>query len=188
MTVGCGTSRHVADYPAESIKRSDEAEVISTWVNLTLKKTPQQLVLVLDHSTFPGSDYAPTPDMFQGTSINGKQLIVDPSIISCFLKTNQACGSLASDYSFDVPHRLLSTNEVETLFAATDGWKEFNTRYSGSHGYFTFSFIGFNTARTEALLYVVERAGSEESCGRYILFWKRDGKWFYVAEKGTWIS
>ncbi len=193
ILAGCASRPLPADRSVEELNH--EAQVIASWVNLTLEKTPQQLVLISESTIVsPGMDdvlevdYTPTEAMFKDISINGQPLRVDKSTIAHFQASNSVSQPLTNQLSFAVPHTMLAGKELHSLFQQEDGWKAFGKRYPKSHGYFSFSRVGFNRERTEALLYVEERVGWLHAGGRYVLFRKYDKTWHYIAEQLTWVS
>ena len=176
--------------PKDSIEvvLDDEGQIIANWVDTTLTRTPQKLVLVLESTVEPGLDYAPTETMFKGISINGQPLRVDKTTIASFQNANTTLQRLRIQLSFAVPHNILTGKELHAFFQKKDGWKDFNKRYPESHGYFSFARVGFNQGKTEALLYVEQYVGWLHAGGRYVLFRKYENEWHSVAEQSTWVS
>jgi hypothetical protein len=179
---------HPRPVPIAKNREEDETIILASWVNLTLKKTPQNLVLVFESTRKPSLDYVPKETMFKGVSINGQKLLVDESTIASFRKHNTRSQPLPKKLTFAVPHKHLKADVLQAFFKEEDGWKEFYKRYPKSHGYFSFARVGFNQERTEALLYVEEHVGWLHAGGRYVLFRKFEGAWHYITEKSTWVS
>ena len=59
----------------------------------------------------------------------------------------------------------------------TDGWKRFTKAYPHSHGFFTFSVVGFNKARDHAVVYLAFHCGWLCADGGFKLLKKQNGKW-----------
>jgi hypothetical protein len=181
--------------PQEDLGLNDEGRVIVSWVNLTLEKTPQKHILILDSTILsPGpcdvleADFTPTETMFSSASIDGKKLLVEKATIESFRKANTQPQPFTCKVSFAAPHSIITRKTIDPLFQNKDGWKQFDKRYPESHGYFSFARVGFNQGKTEALLYVEEHAGWLHGGGRYVLFRKHYGIWRYMSERGTWVS
>lgn len=79
--------------------------------------------------------------------------------------------------------------EIAKLFSFSDGWKEFYKRYPNSEGILTFSRIGFNLDKTEALASICGQWGHSAGAGLYVTFSRaKDGAWEPQAEVRTWNS
>ncbi|HET7459690.1 MAG TPA: hypothetical protein VFJ82_00525 [Longimicrobium sp.] len=68
-------------------------------------------------------------------------------------------------------------------------WRAFYERYPGSSGLISLSRVGFNAARTQAVLNVDRGCGG--LCGNgVIVLLTRDaaGRWRVAATRGTWVS
>lgn len=68
------------------------------------------------------------------------------------------------------------------------GWKAFHETYGDSPGIVAFSRVGFNAARTQALVYSERRCGSLCGEGSYVLLSKHEGEWIIQQRSGDWIS
>lgn len=95
-----------------------------------------------------------------------------------------------SDLRFKLPHVLIRDSLVEKLFFTdgSEGWPGFNARYPKSHGIIWLSRVGFNTARTEALLYIGNQWTEGAGEGFVVLLRKAAGRWAEVAKASCWIS
>jgi hypothetical protein len=69
-----------------------------------------------------------------------------------------------------------------------DRWKVFYERYPRSAGYNSFSRIGFDKARQQALVYFVNWCGSHCGTGTYLLLEKKQNVWAVKESGGMWIS
>ena len=67
-------------------------------------------------------------------------------------------------------------------------WKKFYEAYPGSHGYISFSNIGFNKAKDKALVYFVHWCMALCGTGHYILLSKNNGRWAVLEHSQIWIS
>ena len=93
---------------------------------------------------------------------------------------------------FDIKRRyvLVSEKEIEDIFKEGGGWwEEFYRRYPESRGFATFSRVGFNADKTQALVYQAHSCGGLCGGGGYVLLVKVNGVW---TNKGTvgpvWVS
>lgn len=95
--------------------------------------------------------------------------------------------------NFDIghPYALISDEEFQSFFKgnANDGWKRFYEKYPKSGGIVTFSRVGFNADKTQALVYRGHRCGALCGEGLYYLLSKKNGAWVLDGNVGpSWIS
>jgi len=69
-----------------------------------------------------------------------------------------------------------------------DYWATFNKTYPGSAGYNSFSKVGFDKTRRNALVYFVNWCGSLCGTGSYIHLQKGESGWAVKNAGGIWIS
>jgi hypothetical protein len=89
------------------------------------------------------------------------------------------------------PYVLVSEQELESLFSkhGIGGWEKFYEKYPESRGYATFSRIGFNPEKTQALVYRGHSCGGLCGGGSYILLVKINGAWTIKGNVGPiWVS
>ena len=85
---------------------------------------------------------------------------------------------------------LLSQSDRNSLFDQNleESWQRFNQKYAGSQGLLTFSRVGFNSQKTQALVYFGNQKGSVDGAGYVVLLAYENDTW--VVKKGLmlWIS
>jgi hypothetical protein len=93
---------------------------------------------------------------------------------------------------FDIKRQyiLVSEKEIDDIFKKGGGWwEEFYRRYPETRGFVTFSRVGFNADKTQALVYQAHSCGGLCGGGGYVLLVKVNGVW---KSKGTvgpvWVS
>ena len=69
-----------------------------------------------------------------------------------------------------------------------DFWVSFYKKYPNSAALLSFSNVGFNDRRDQALVYAVVAGGYTYGDGAYVLFRKVNGKWEIQRDEGLWIS
>ena len=88
-----------------------------------------------------------------------------------------------------VPCILLSRDEMHAIFSVSgDGWNSFYKKYPGAQGILSFSRIGFNKRRNQALVCVGNQASYKMGAGHLVFLAKKDGAWVIVKEVTLWIS
>src|ERR1044071_6206003 len=94
---------------------------------------------------------------------------------------------------FNITRRYVpvSEKEIEDLFSkdVLGGWEKFYRKYPETRGYATFSRVGFNAEKTQALVYQAHSCGGLCGGGSYILLTKTSGVWTIKGSVGpTWVS
>jgi hypothetical protein len=69
---------------------------------------------------------------------------------------------------------------------ASTGWSDFHKRYGRQAEILWFSRVGFNSAKTLALLHVLSGIGRMAGGGRLYLFERKNGKWAIKSSIQTW--
>lgn len=82
-------------------------------------------------------------------------------------------------FQIDRPYELVRSDAIRQFFSELGpaGWKDFNQRYPNSGGFITVSPVGFNKAKTLAVVYTGSSCGG--LCGRWTfhLLEKSKGGW-----------
>lgn len=96
---------------------------------------------------------------------------------------------------FNIKRRyvLVSKKEIDDLFSGKggvlDGWEKFYRKYPQTRGFATFSRVGFNADKTQALVYQAHSCGGLCGGGSYILLTRTNGGWTIKGRVGpTWVS
>ena len=93
-----------------------------------------------------------------------------------------------------LPYTLISNEELDAFFSDKNPdwmdkkWKRFYEKYPGSHGYISFSNIGFNKAKDRALVYFVHWCMALCGTGHYISLSKQNDRWDVLEHARIWIS
>lgn len=86
---------------------------------------------------------------------------------------------------------LISEKEMKDFFkqGVGDGWGKFYKKYPGSGGFLTFSRVGFNADKTQALVYHAYSCGGLCGGGTYYLLIKKNSVWVVKGSIGpAWVS
>lgn len=75
----------------------------------------------------------------------------------------------------------------QTVFVEQD-WTAFENRYRGTHRIYSFSNVGFNTARTQALVYFAYYCGPLCAGGSFFSLEKKGTRWKIAREVQLWVS
>lgn len=104
---------------------------------------------------------------------------VDIETIQDFRERNQKRNYLRRKFKkLYKEYKLISEEELETIFSVgVYGWNEFNKKHPGSYGYFSFSRVGFNSEKDQALVCVSHTRGTLRGFGDIYLLSFDGGVW-----------
>jgi hypothetical protein len=97
----------------------------------------------------------------------------------------------ARNFKIERQYVILTDEEFKTLFKAGggDGWTGFREKYPKAGGIVTFSRVGFNPDRTQALVYRGYQCGGLCGGGNYYLLRRKNGGWVIDGHVGpSWMS
>jgi hypothetical protein len=82
-------------------------------------------------------------------------------------------------FQIEKAYELVSSDTVNLLFKerGVDGWQDFYKRYPDSGGFIILSAVGFNKAKTLAVVYTGSSCGGLCGSWRFHLLEKTNGKW-----------
>jgi hypothetical protein len=111
---------------------------------------------------------------------------------------NKSPAPLENRFSVKVPIVLMSEGDRDRVFQVKGegekktgnpkGFDEFYRLYPKSTGFMSVSRIGYNSAKTQALLYIGNLCGGLCGTGQVFLLVKDDGAWKVQYVAMTWIS
>lgn len=84
----------------------------------------------------------------------------------------------------EVPFEIVAWPEIMTGEDTYDGWKNFRARWPKAEGYYDVTAVGFDPARTRAIVYVGFHSGAGRGEGRYY-FLENIGGWDEVVLDGV---
>lgn len=103
--------------------------------------------------------------------------------------------SLGKGFGTHLPYKLLSKAGLDSIFRdsrsldrTNENWKKFYELYPGSHGYISFSDVGFDREAGKALVYFVHWCGTLCGSGHYVLLSKAADGWQVMTRTMIWIS
>ena len=129
------------------------------------------LVIQLETGSSPGKNT--TGCLSEDAARKFKTAALDYSTV------NHKGWTLVSKLKLDKPYKFISSKEIQQHFnkPGIDGWTDFYKQHPDSFGFVTLSAVGFNEAKTLAVVHAYSRCGG--LCGH----WQ-----FHLLEKtgGTW--
>ena len=154
----------------------EEYEIYSAAIKQYYVKSDTKL-LVIEDRTFRydfSDNEEPWKDKYKG-------LTIDRSTVEDYEARNVRPSLLnKASFKLQVKFNLISDLDLKAIFHGTWGeleWIAYYRRFPESRGFIMLSRIGFNTERTQALLYLGSRCGP--GCGdiHFLLLEKTNGTW-----------
>jgi len=75
------------------------------------------------------------------------------------------------------PYRLVAEADIGSTITPPDFWRGFYARFPNSGGYYAVSAVGFNEAKTRAMVYIETHSGLLGASGQFYLLEENDGQW-----------
>jgi hypothetical protein len=157
---------------------NEEYEIYSTVVQQKYVQSNTKL-LVIEDRTFRYDFAIENDEPWRDKPRKG--VAIDPTAAEDY-ETKNSRQWLLNKASFKVPVKLdfITDLDLKAIFRGHWGeleWISYYRRYSDSRGFIMLSRIGFNTAHTQALLYMGSRGGP--GCGdlNFLLLEKVNGTW-----------
>jgi len=118
---------------------------------------------------------------------------VDQSAVDNFVLRNRAGRSLTASFAIEEKYVLVSKEKLKEAFEpcsseAWDCWKNFFKRYPKASRITRLSAVGFNSERTQALVYLATSCGGLCGGGMIAFLVKEQERWKVVEKKQLWIS
>ena len=166
---------------------SEEEYAIYSSVITQMYVRPETKLVMIEDRTFR-YDFSNENDEPWKDKLKDKKtgLTIDPSAAEDY-ETRNGRPSLLNKSSFKLPVKLtlIGDLDLKAIFHGKWGeleWIGYYRKYPDSDGFFMLSRIGFNTARTQALLYLGSRCG--QRCGdiNFLLLEKENGTWTIKKE------
>ena len=173
---------------------AEEYAVYSAIIDARAKRAGEEggkpeRVLVVSDMTEPWHDFTNEEAFYAGLKESSKELLDET--IEDYKSKNRKPHKLSPRLSVKVRYVLVDADEIRGFFKGKGpaGWEDFYKKYPTSGGFLTFSRVGFNSDKTQALVYQSHNCGGLCGEGSCLLFVKKDGAW---VEKGVvggmWMS
>ncbi|HEX8748752.1 MAG TPA: hypothetical protein VF717_16385 [Pyrinomonadaceae bacterium] len=176
----------------------EEYAVYSALINEDLKESagerqdPGERVLIINDS----------PSLWQGFMLDKSKNFFDelknsspdlqPETVNDLqVKSQNATSRLEPKLSIKIKYILAKDEELDDLFKnnVMGGWEAFHKKYPKSSGFLVFSRVGFNSDKTQAVVYKGWSCGGLCGGGGYLLMTKKNGVWRVSRGIGsTWVS
>jgi hypothetical protein len=155
----------------------EEYDVYSAMIKELYVKPDSKLLMIEDRTfryDFSGGDDQPWRDKPKGISI-------DESAVQDYESKNRGQTVLSkSSFKLTVKCEMITDADLRTIFHGHWGeleWTEYYRRFPASSGFIMLSRVGFNTAHTQALLYIGSRSGPGYGEIHFLLLERANGTW-----------
>ncbi len=145
-------------------------------------KAPQ--ILVIDDWT-PSSEREPNIGFVGGlTPMGAGRPAVQPETAADFESKGMHSFRLERKFGSDLSYVLVPESDLRDIFhpdangkVGSQPWRDFYEKYPGAQGIMSLSRVGFNKAKNEALIYVINQWGLVGGSAFYYVLVKRQGVW-----------
>ena len=83
---------------------------------------------------------------------------------------------------------IINKVDFDRIFRNGNGWSEFYETYGKTQGILTLSNIGYNSDKTQAIIYYGNQSTYRSGAGYLVLFSKINGNWVKSSSVMLWIS
>src|SRR5262249_31997876 len=153
----------------------DEYELYSTLIESQCMK-PAIKRIVIQNQTIDGFSGSLFGDKLESWN---KYMAVERGTLDDFASKAGRNELLSERFKLSVPYSLISLESFKEILLHNpiNGWDAFYAKYPDSAGCITFSRVGFNKKKDQALVYVDIGRYVRNSEGSYMLFIKENGRW-----------
>ena len=143
--------------------------------------------LVIEDRTGMGFDSANDKSFAEGLK---KEMGLDESVAKDFALINQKPYPLYNLFGFKSPVRMVDQATLDGFSKnGVEGyWDLFYKKFPDSQGLITLSRVGFNSTRTQALVYIGNSCGGLCGTGYYVRLDKQGNVWKVTKNSMAWIS
>ena len=135
-----------------------------------------------------GDTTTPT-DWFAGLDRDRQLAGVEKETFDGYSRRNSTSRYLRPELIDDPRVHFLDFGDSSEIFKTRrNGWAEFRKRFPRANGLLTFSTVGFNLARTQALVSVERQCGGLCGDGKFVLLKKVNGRWMILRKINAWKS
>jgi hypothetical protein len=119
---------------------------------------------------------------------------VSAELASSFVEANRAPRALPQPLPSTRAIRLARRGSLPIFAPPTAGqdlearWRRFNEQFPGAEGFYEFSGIGFDAARSVAVLYTSHTCGTLCGSGNLVTLRRAGGRWVVAEAAMLWVS
>lgn len=137
-------------------------------------------IAIVREDTF-GSSY-PQDEQETRDYIKSNLSDISDETLNNYIERNTVSSKLPATMKLGVDYVLLSTPEFLEITSESNWGEILKEKYPGSQGCTSFSRVGFNNSRTQALVYVIRILGPLVGGGEYYLLEYNAGNWEIIDQ------
>jgi hypothetical protein len=138
------------------------------------------------------SEYARNPNKEDWDQVKIRLRMLTDETIQGYESARTDEADLKSKFTIPLNYLLITDKQLHKIIPHPNGsmesWTEFYKVYPKSGGYNSFSRVGYDKARRNALVYFVNWCGSLCGTGTYVLLENGETGWAVKETAGMWIS
>ena len=136
------------------------------------------------------------PTLWTEAEIKERMPTVEQETLKDLFAKKDSQQALAAKFDLEVKYVLAGGRELKDVFLkGADSWDEMSrdweriyAKYPASTGILFFSVAGFNSTKTQALIYAGRMCGPLCGLGQYVLLEKKEGAWGVKDFMHLWAS
>jgi len=170
---------------------ADESSIYSVIVETQFNQKGVRRIVIEKDRTVPGVLAAPIIDRQQRFERDIQKRIPEAraDTIADFAVKATRPDQFKHPLDIKVPSVFLTREEIDDFFSvARYGWTNFYKAYPGAQGILNLSHAGFNSNRSEALVYFGNTTDYEGGAGYFVLLRKKNSSWIIVKQSMVWVS
>ena len=138
------------------------------------------------------SEYARNPKKEDWDQVKIRLRTLTEETIQGYESARKGEADLKSKFDIPLKYLLITDKQLKKVVPHPNGsmesWTEFYKLYPKSAGYNSFSRVGYDKSRRNALVYFVNWCGTACGTGTYVLVEKGESGWVVKDAAGIWIS
>jgi len=111
---------------------------------------------------------------------------IPPELIENLEKQNQQDHDISDLFNSSVKHVLIAEDEIAKIMKEGE-WELFYQKYPKAQGLISLSRVGFDAAKTKALVYFGNPTSATSGKGGYLLLEKKAGAWAIKRDIWMWV-
>ena len=146
---------------------------------------PSELIVILGE-TVPSNSGRSSEEEFLQKNLGD---LIEEDTFTNYQTNNRNPHDFDPDNCLGLEYVRLTDDERRQIFERGDGWSQLEVQHPGaSRVLMTFSKVGFNSNRSQALTFVQSFGDFGAGNGLYVLFAKSDGIWSIQRKIPAWVS
>jgi hypothetical protein len=177
--------------PAATAPDADEYAIYNLFVRMKPSSNTVARTVVKDQAEVPEFISAQIIDGEQKFERYVQQILpgVQTQTIADFIAKSKKPSKLDNRFCVEASCSILTRDEMNFTFRIPkNGWSNFYKKYPQAQGILSFSRVGFDQRKVQALVCVRSQAGYKMGAGHLVFLAKKHGVWVIMKEATAWIS